>query len=108
MVSPITLPPSSCAPRLTAAIRPPYPPVTTTKPFPASNEPSWCARPHHSSLSVRRADPITPISIQFRTLFNPSLSKVSLMLALLPSLDGLFRNVPLPPPDWQTRNVHGR
>src|SRR5215813_14993866 len=62
MGSPTVRPPAAAAPRATAAIRPPYPPVMTVQPCPASRPPSRTASSCRGSPGAIRADPSTATS----------------------------------------------
>src|SRR5260221_1267610 len=62
MGSPTVRPPAAAAPRPTAAISPPYPPVTTVQPCPASSPPSRSASSCRGSPGPIRAEPSTATS----------------------------------------------
>src|ERR1700694_1590613 len=63
MVTPITRPPRSCAPRLAASITPAYPPVQIVKPESASNSPTRNACEYSRSDS-RHFDPPKIVTIR--------------------------------------------
>src|SRR5450755_3742293 len=62
MGRPTVRPPAAAAPRAVAAIRPPYPPVTTVQPCAASRPPRRPAASCRGSPGAMRADPTTAIS----------------------------------------------
>src|SRR5260221_14291621 len=62
MGSPTVRPPAAAALRETAAISPPYPPVTTIQPCPASRPPSRMASTCRGSPGRIRAEPSTATS----------------------------------------------